>query len=267
MDEYPRLPARSPDRQVAPSSKAPPIPMQTTIIPAVGKRPVRRPGIVPLSVDARKRTLRISAVVLLAAVVVLLLSFTPLSVLARPVLPWGANQNVALIPTATPSRPVVWGEHDFVCAALPFARLAQQDIVSGPRAQPHPWYVSVILAQWGIEQGWHVPGYTGYNWANSSALDGFPSVSGTNQIGSPSAFAYADSAEQGVQIYVAFVQNGLYNDVAAAYPQGPEAEAYAVGASPWDAAHYTDIGQPGSVIVNVMHTFDLKRFDQPTATC
>lgn len=267
MDEYPHVPARYPERQMVSPTKAPSVPMHTTIIPAVGKRPVRRPGIVPLNVDARKRTMHISAIVLITVVVLVLVSFTPLSALARPILPWTAKQNLALIPTPTPSRPVVWGEHDFVCAALPFARLAQQGIVTGPRAQPHPWYVSVILAQWGIEQGWHVPSYTGYNWANSSALAGFPSVSGTNQPGSPSAFAYADSAEQGVQVYVAFVQNGLYDAVSTAYAQGPEAQAYAIGASPWDAAHYTASGQPGSTIISVLHTFNLKRLDQPDATC
>lgn len=268
MDEHPDLPTIRIPQPVAVSRPGPSVPMPTTIIPAVKKRPVQRVGVVPLSAAARARGMRLSLLVLVMAGGATLVAFTPLSGwLARPLAPWSANNQVILIPTATPSHPVASGEHDFVCAALPFARLAQQAIVKGPNAQPHPWYVSVILAQWGIEHGWNIPDYTGYNWGNSSALPGFPSVPGTNQVGSPGAFAYATSAEMGVQIYVAFAQNGLYNVVAAAYPQGPEAQAYALGASPWDAAHYTEIGVPGSVIVNVMHTFNLKRLDQPGASC
>jgi hypothetical protein len=244
----------------------PSVPGQTTIIPAV-RKPQQRPGVVPLNEEARKRTARISLITLAVLIVVLLVSFTPLSGLARPFIPWAANQQAIVIPTPTPSRPVAWGEPHFVCAALPFARLAQQEMVVGPRAQPHPWYLSVIMAQWGIEQGWTIPGYTGYNWANSSALAGFPAVPGTNQPGSPLAFAYADSAEQGVQIYVAFIQNGLYDAVAAAWPRGPQAQALALGASPWDAGHYTGIGQPGSSLLNVMAYYHLTRLDKPGATC
>ncbi len=249
------------------AQRMPPLSPGTTIIPPPHKPPARRPGLVPLSGHARSRAARLSAVVGVVLALVVLISFTPLAALARPLVPWVVNSNLAIYPTPTPSHPVAAGEPAFVCAALPFARLAQQELVAGRRPQPHPWYVSVILAQWGIEQGWTIPGYTGYNWGNSSALDGYPSVPGTNQPGSPSRFAYATSAEMGVAIYVAFAQNGLYDAVAAAWPQGPQAQALALGASPWDAAHYTGTGHPGSSLLDVMAYYHLTRLDQPGATC
>lgn len=244
----------------------PALPPGTTIIPAAGSRPARR--VLPvLSGRARRRATGVSALVAVGLACVILFAFTPLGNIARPVAPWAVQGGLAEYPTATPAHPVASGEHAFVCVALYFARMAQQRMQMGPRAQPHPWYLSVILAQWGIEQGWTIPGYTGYNWGNSSALDGYPSVPGTNQPGSPSRFAYATTAEMGVEIYVAFIQNGLYNAVAAAWPQGPVAQALALGASPWDAGHYTGNGHPGSSLLGMISYYHLTRLDKPGATC
>jgi hypothetical protein len=266
-----RLPAMPPQRDMAPyrwarARKAPALPPGTIIIPASGGRSARR-TVPQLSGRARGRATGLSALGAVVLVVALLFAFTPLGNLARPVEPWAVQGDLAVFPTATPAHPVANGEQAFVCVALYFARMAQQRMQTGPRAQPHPWYLSVILAQWGIEQGWSIPGYTGYNWGNSSALDGYPSVPGTNQPGSPSRFAYATTAEMGVEIYVAFIQNGLYNGVAAAWSAGPVAQALALGASPWDAGHYTGTGHPGSSLLSMISYYHLTRLDQPGATC
>jgi hypothetical protein len=176
------------------------------------------------------------------------------------------------------SRPTAHDVRSFLCAALPFARLAQQEETSRPGPgmpdpypweQPlvHPWYVSVLLAQWGLEQGWRLPGYTGYNWGNSSALPGFPTISGTGQVGSPTQFAYAYSAEQGVEIHTIFVKMGNYTHVAAAWSQGAIAQATALGQSPWDYAHYTADGTPGDALVHLITQYNLTRYDSPNATC
>jgi hypothetical protein len=256
------LPARVPSRPVG----KPSVPSQTTIIPAVTKAYDRvKPA--PLTQEAQRRGGRLAIIVVGIMAVVLACSVTSLSSRAQPLLPWNAQGHGAVYPTPTPSHPVAYGEHDFVCAALPFARLAQDKMTSGTNAQPHPWYISLILAQWGVEQGWTIPGYTGYNWGNSSALPGFPAVAGTNQPGSPGAFAYATSAEMGVAIYVDFVKNGLYDAVARAYPSGPQAQAVALGQSPWDAGHYTATGNPGSSLLATMQYYRLQRYDAPGATC
>jgi surface antigen len=179
-------------------------------------------------------------------------------------IPLGYLRHVGL-----PNLPQASGEAAFVCAALPFAQLAASDITAGPQAQPHPWYVSVILAQWGVEQGWQMPSMLdGYNVGNVSAIPGQPSVGGTGQPGSPASFAYASTPQQGVADYVLFVQNGLYTSVAAAYPGGPQAQAVALGESPWDAGHYAiSGGGPGASLIAAITTYHLTQYDQPGATC
>ena len=213
-------------------------------------------------------------------------SFAPIiSVPLTPslaVLPWAGGSAYTALgyirPKLPPLTPVVAGETAFVCAALPWARLAQQYEQSGPmpgepnpypalQPLPHPWYVSVLLAQWGIEQGWTLPGYTGYNWGNSSAIPGFPTVPGTGQVGSPGQFAYAPNAQVGIEIHSTFTKMGFYTGVWQAYPQGPLAQATALGQSPWDAAHYTADGVPGDALTRAITTYQLQRFDQPGATC
>ncbi len=239
-----------------------------TLIPG-GKRrraPKPRPR-VTLTSKARQR---VSTIVALAAVSVALATLLwagPITGLASHISSFNANNRAYVIPTPTPSHPIASGEHDFVCAALPFARLAQIEMTSGPNALAHPWHLSVILAQWGIEQGWSMPTYTGYNFGNVSAIAGQQWVSGGGVLGAPQAFAYAPSAEQGVADYVHFAQMDLYHGVAAAWVNGPVAQAYALGKSPWDANHYSSNGNPGSSIVGTMAEYGLQRFDTSGATC
>ena len=138
----------------------------------------------------------------------------------------------------------------------------------GHRPEPHAWYLSLILAQWGVERGWQTPSLLdGYNVGNVGAIPGFPSVPGTGQAGSPGNFALAQTAEQGVDEYVTVAQNGLYAGVAAAYGGGALAQAQALGASPWDAGHYAVNGQAGAKLSAAIQTFNLTRFDQPNPTC
>src|SRR5262249_46209505 len=125
------------------------------------------------------------------------------------------------------------------------------------------WYISVILAQWAVETGFKVPGYTGYNFGNVSAISGEPSVGGLNVPGSPSAFAYAVTPLDGVRYYVYFTQLGHYTGVADAYPQGPIEQAYALAASPWDAAHY----RQGASLVNMINQYSLRDFDSSSDRC
>ncbi len=143
---------------------------------------------------------------------------------------------------------------DFITLALPYARQANQQT---------GWPVSLILAQWGLEHGWHVPSYTGYNWGNSGAVPGFPTVNGLNVPGSPSAFSYAKTPDVGVAIYVHCARLSYYTAVAPTAAQnGPEAAARALGRSPWDAGHYTDHGDPGSSLINIMRVYNLYWYDK-----
>ncbi len=164
-----------------------------------------------------------------------------------------------------PSAPHVSGSHAFICTLLPWARYASR--LTTDHAG-HPWRVSVILAQWAIEQGWRIPGYTGYNLGNVSAIPGYPSVGGLPVVGSPGRFAFAYTIKQGVSEYLAFTNNARhYGGVNAAYPGGAVAQALALGRSPWDAAHYNSGSGPGSSLVRVMNSYNLYRFDSPSAGC
>jgi len=141
----------------------------------------------------------------------------------------------------------------FINVALPYARQAHQQT---------GWPVSMILAQWGLEHGWRIPGFTGYNWGNSGAIPGFPRVAGTNVPGSPAAFAYAANPQDGVAIYVHCARLSYYTNVArAAAAYGPDAAARALGASPWDAGHYTATGNPGSSLLSIMRVYNLYWYD------
>jgi LysM repeat protein len=157
--------------------------------------------------------------------------------------------------TATFTGQTANNEQSFVQLALPYAVSAHQQC---------NWPVSLILAQWGLEHGWQIPGFTGYNWGNSSAITGLPSVPGTNAPGSPSAFAYAKTPADGVVIYVTFCKMGFYTHVApAAASGGVDAAAVALGQSPWDAGHYTNIGSPGSSLLNELRVYNLYWYDDP----
>ncbi|HKV83788.1 MAG TPA: LysM peptidoglycan-binding domain-containing protein [Ktedonobacterales bacterium] len=145
------------------------------------------------------------------------------------------------------------GVQSFVQFALPYARQAHN--ATG-------WPTSMILAQWGLEQGWRIPGYTGFNWGNVAALPGEPTVNGIAVPGSPAAFAYARTPDQGLSYYIRVAHLSFYNGVArAAQNGGPDAAARALGASPWDAGHYTATGSPGSSLLSILRVYNLYYYD------
>jgi LysM repeat protein len=159
------------------------------------------------------------------------------------------NAGAKPVPTGTAQ-----GVQAFLAFAEPYARLAHN--ATG-------WPVSMILAQWGLEQAWRAPGYTGYNFGNVAALPGQPTVNGIDVPGSPAAFAYAKTPQDGLSYYIRVAHLSYYRAVAsAAASGGPDAAARALGRSPWDAAHYTAIGSPGSSLVSLIHKYNLYTYDQ-----
>src|SRR5262249_52653849 len=140
---------------------------------------------------------------------------------------------------ASPGRPTFGpanAVNAFVTFVLPFPRSAHQQT---------GWPTSLILAQWGVEQGWHTPTYTGFNFGNCGAIPGEPTVPGINVPGSPAAFSFARAPADGLRQYVHVAHLGYYRQVApAAQRYGVDAAARALGRSPWDAGHYTHIGDP-----------------------
>lgn len=156
-------------------------------------------------------------------------------------------------PASHTDGPVIKGEAAYVRFVLPFARQAHD--ATG-------WPVSVILAQWGLEQGWRTPTFTGYNFGNCGGLVGEPFIPGTAVPGSPSTFAYADTPDDGLRFYIHVAHLPFYDQIApAARKGGPVAAARALGASPWDAGHYTDHNDPGSKLVALMQRYNLQQFD------
>jgi LysM repeat protein len=178
--------------------------------------------------------------------------------LCIPMTSWAQAHSAPAVPAAPSTHGALGGqgargEQAFVQFALPYAQSAHQQC---------NWPVSLILAQWGVEQGWKVPGYTGYNWGNVSAITGLPTVNGLSVPGSPSAFAYAKTPEAGVRYYVIYCHMGYYRGVAPAGASGgPDAAARALGRSPWDAGHYTGSNSPGSSLLTAMRVFNLYWYD------
>jgi hypothetical protein len=81
-------------------------------------------------------------------------------------------------------------------------------------------------------------------------------------IGSPTTCAYADSPADGVRFYVTVARLDYYKAIEpAAKSGGPVAAAKALGASPWDAGHYTDHGDPGSSLIALMQQYHLQQYD------
>ncbi len=242
-----------------------------TVVTPAFRAPGPRATPLPSRPGAKERNHRIALAGALVGFLALLLAFVPVAHGAGiTASPWFSQASSALYPTPTPvlypEHPIASGVGSFICTALPFARLVQQEQIAD--GLPHVWYVSVILGQWGVEHGWNIPDYTGYNWGNSSAIPGFPAVGGTSTPGSPAAFAYAYTPLQGVAIYETFTKMRFYVGVWQAYPNGPVAQAEALGQSPWDAGHYDEGGGiPGQSIINAMNQFNLYRFDNPNVSC
>ena len=174
----------------------------------------------------------------------------PLGAPTAPPLP----QDALVAPNSLAVGPSRNGPNQFIQFALPYAESAHQQT---------GWPVSMILAQWALEHAWKVPGFTGYNWGNVGALPGVPQVASGGAWGAPAYFSYAPTPQDGVNYYVAVAGLSYYSAVApAARSGGPNAAARALGASPWDAAHYTAVGSPGSSLIAIMQDFDLYRFDK-----
>ncbi len=141
----------------------------------------------------------------------------------------------------------------FIRFTLPYARQASRQT---------GWPVSMILAQWGLETGWRVHTFTGYNWGNCGAMPGMPRVGGTSAPGSPAAFSYAYTPTQGVAEYVHVAHLWYSRAVAPSWRAGgANAAARALGRSPWDWGHYTNRGSPGSSLVSIMQRFNLYWYD------
>ncbi|MGZ3668019.1 MAG: LysM peptidoglycan-binding domain-containing protein [Ktedonobacterales bacterium] len=175
--------------------------------------------------------------------------------LCIPMTDWAQAKNAPNVPSV--QQPPTYGSasnvKSFVQLALPYARQAHQQT---------GWPTSLILAQWGLEHGWHVPSHTGYNWGNVAALPGEPTVNGIAVPGSPAAFAYASTPQDGTRIYVRVARLGYYSAVApAAASGGVDAAARALGRSPWDAGHYTDHRDPGSSLLSILHVYNLYWYD------
>jgi LysM repeat protein len=151
---------------------------------------------------------------------------------------------------ATPGR--VSGEAAFVRFVLPYAQLAHA--ATG-------WPVSVIVAQWGLEHGWKLPGFTGFNFGNVGLLPGEPNIPGTSAPGSPARFSYAKTPTDGLRQYEKCARLHFYKAIAPAAKISANAAAVALGASPWDAGHYGGASNPGSSLLRIMRQFNLYQYD------
>lgn len=136
--------------------------------------------------------------------------------------------------TATPQ--------EFIDFALPYARRAHASL---------HWPVSLILAQWGLEHGWRLPDFDGFNFGNEKAIGGEPA----EQHG----FAYAITPEDGLRQYLRVASLSFYSGIGRA--NGADAAARALGQSPWDEGHYTHTGDPGSSLIELMRAYNLYHYD------
>ncbi len=109
---------------------------------------------------------------------------------------------------------------------------------------------SVVLAQWADETAW------GTSKAFAKGHN-FAGVSKNGQV-----IAYANYPE-GLAGYVWCLKLALYDPVRAAHDAGADAQALALGASPWAAGHYIADGstEPGSALVAIIADNDLTKFD------
>ncbi|HEX6123092.1 MAG TPA: LysM peptidoglycan-binding domain-containing protein, partial [Ktedonobacterales bacterium] len=153
----------------------------------------------------------------------------------------------------TPKPGAVSGVQPFIKLVLPYAKRAHAQT---------GWPTSVIIAQWGVEHGWKLPSFTGYNFGNVASVPGEPTVPGTAAKGSPSRFSYAKTPEDGLRQYVKVAHLSYYAPVTAAAKVGANSCAIALGKSPWDAGHYGGASSPGSTLLGVMKSFNLYAYDK-----
>lgn len=154
---------------------------------------------------------------------------------------------------AAPTPRPVSTEAAFVATMLPYAQHASQTL---------GWPVSVILAQWGVEHGWSLPDFDGWNTGNTKAFDSSTGVC----YGAPvvRGFCAPKTPGAGLAIYIHAAQLHYYSGIAAAARQGgPDVAARALGSSPWDEGHYTQDNSPGDTLLSAMKAFNLYRYDTP----
>ena len=170
-----------------------------------------------------------------------------ISVTLTPTIAFGPNGQAIAgaqalnLPTPHP----VSTERDFLQLLLPYARVAHDQT---------GWPVSVILAQWGQEHGWQLPDFDGWNLGNEKAYG--------NQPITPSGFCIAANPEIGLAQYLHVAALPYYDAIApAARLAGADAAARALGASPWDAGHYTHDNNPGDDLLHLMRVFNLYQYD------
>jgi hypothetical protein len=150
------------------------------------------------------------------------------------------------VPVASPAA--------FIATMLPFAQQLHQDL---------GWPVSVTLAQMGVEHGWRLPDFDGWNLANSKV---FPDPDRDGGVcfrqASVRSFCYASTPQVGVAIYEHVAHLSYYTAIGqAARSGGAQAAARALGESPWDAGHYALNGVPGGALIAAMSTFHLNQYD------
>lgn len=150
------------------------------------------------------------------------------------------------LPVASPAA--------FIATMLPFAQQLHQDL---------GWPVSVTLAQMGVEHGWRLPDFDGWNLANSKV---FPDPDGDGGVcfrqASVRSFCYAPTPQIGVAIYEHVAHLSYYAAIGqAARSGGAQAAARALGQSPWDAGHYALNGVPGGALIAAMNTYHLDQYD------
>ncbi len=155
----------------------------------------------------------------------------------------GASVSAAAKPGASSAR--VSGEAAFVAFALPYARTAHA--ATG-------WPVSVILAQWGLENGWQEPRFDGFNFGSVKYDQVCPTTTG--------GFCDDATAQDGLRDYLICAALPYYSGIAAAAKSGgATAAAVALGQSPWDAGAYTHDGHPGDDLLAIMTQFHLTQYD------
>ncbi len=154
-----------------------------------------------------------------------------------------------------PTPPPVSTPQAFIATMLPYARQAHHDL---------GWPVSMTLAQMGVEHGWRLPDFDGWNLANSRP---FPDPSGDGGVCFRQKvihnFCYAPTPQIGLAIYEHVAHLSFYSGIAqAARTGGAAAAARAMGQSPWDAGHYMRNGVPGGMLLAAMNTYNLYQYDQ-----
>ncbi len=207
------------------------------------------------------KALMVYVVIFLVLAQTLVSALTPLARGERQAL-GGALLALAATSPATPTPfpigptpPPVSTPQAFIATMLPYARQAHHDL---------GWPVSMTLAQMGVEHGWRLPDFDGWNLANSRP---FPDPSGDGGVCFRQKvihnFCYAPTPQIGLAIYEHVAHLKFYSGIApAARTGGADAAARAMGQSPWDAAHYTANGVPGGMLLAAMKTYNLYQYDQ-----